>query len=103
MTTIHQSKVDPANIDAIILKSLPDQGCVEVQRDVAGKEHAWHQHEVDETIIVLGGALRFYWEEGERVCFPGDVINLPARSPHGSQALDNGATYLIAFHNVQLA
>ncbi len=103
MTQIHQSKVDPQNIAGIILKSLPDQGCVEVQRDVAGKEHAWHKHEVDETIVVLDGALRFYWEEGERVCFPGDVISLPAHSPHGSQALDKGATYLIAFHNVTLS
>ncbi len=98
MTTIHHAKVDPSNLGGLILQALPDQGCVEVQRDVPGKEHAWHEHKVDETIVVLGGSLRFYWNEGESICFPGDVIELPAGSPHGSQALDEGATYLIAFH-----
>lgn len=102
MTTIHPSKVDPANIGGLIIKSLPEQGCIEVQRDVPGKEHAWHEHKVDETIVVLDGSLRFYWSDGERICFPGDVISLPAGSPHGSQALEQGATYLIAFHTVTL-
>lgn len=102
MTTIHQAKADPKNIIDLISKTLPDQGCVEVQRDVPGKEHIWHRHKTDETIVVLDGSLRFYWEQGDRLCFPGDVISLPAGSLHGSQALDDGATYLIAFHHVNI-
>jgi len=102
MTTIHQAKADISNIAGLIMKALPDQGCVEIQRDVSGKEHVWHEHAVDETIVVLDGSLRFYWDEGERVCFAGDVISLPAGSLHGSQALDEGATYLIAFHTMSV-
>jgi len=103
MTTIHRAKANPTDIQKLIFSALPDQGAVEVQRDVPGKEHAWHTHQIDETIIVLDGALRFYWQEGERLCFPGDVISLPAGSLHGSEALDKGAIYLIAFHAVDLA
>ncbi len=102
MLTITQGKVDPADIAAIIMRSLPDQGSVEVQRDVPGKEHVWHTHATDETIMVLDGALRFYSGEGERLCLPGDVISLPAGTPHGSEALDKGAIYVIAFNNVAL-
>ena len=100
MVRIHQSGIDPKNLNELIFRSLPDQGCIEVQRDVTGKEHAWHTHKSDETIIVLDGSLRFYWEEGECICFPGDVVALPAGTLHGSVALDGGATYLIAFHDV---
>jgi quercetin dioxygenase-like cupin family protein len=98
MIEIHQTRIDPSNITDLIDKSLPQQGCVEIQRDVPGKEHVWHTHEVDETIIVLDGSLRFYWDGGERLCSRGDLIALPARTPHGSVALEDGATYLIAFH-----
>lgn len=102
MTTVHQQKANLSDIGGLILSSLPDQGCVEVQRDVPGKEHSWHTHKVDETIVVLNGSLRFYHEKGERICFPGDVISLPAHTPHGSQALNDGAVYLIAFHAMKV-
>lgn len=103
MTQIHKSRANVNNLPELLFKSLPDQGSIELQRDVPGKEHVWHTHKVDETIIVIDGALRFYWDEGERICFPGDVISLPANSPHGSEALDKGAIYLIACHQVDLA
>jgi len=102
MTTIYRQKLEPARIPDLIFNALPNQGCVEIQRDVPGKEHAWHTHETDETIVVLDGSLRFYWEQGERICFPGDVISLPCGALHGSVALDKGAVYLIAFHAVKL-
>ena len=102
MLTISQGKVNPNDIAALIYKSLPDQGSIEVQRDVPGKEHVWHTHATDETIVVLDGALRFYSEAGERLCLPGDVIALPAGTPHGSEALKDGAVYVIAFNTVAL-
>jgi len=100
MIAVHHAKLNPADLSAIVLKSLPEQGCVEVQRDMPGKEHAWHQHGTDETIIVLRGSLRFYWDEGASECGPGDVIILPAGARHGSVALADGATYVIAFRDV---
>jgi|GEM_PF-1577159 Uncharacterized conserved protein, contains double-stranded beta-helix domain len=80
----------------IITRLLPHQGSIEVQHDQAGKEHAWHTHPTDETLVILEGKVRFYHEAGERICEPGDVIHLPAEVRHGSVALDGGAVYLIA-------
>ena len=56
MTTIYRQKLEPARIPDLIFNALPDQGCIEIQRDVPGKEHAWHTHETDETIVVLDGS-----------------------------------------------
>jgi mannose-6-phosphate isomerase-like protein (cupin superfamily) len=102
MISIDEGRASSYDVAGLIRKALPDQGCIEVQRDVPGKEHAWHTHEVDETIIILDGGLRFYWHGGERLCRPGDVIALAAGTPHGSVALAAGATYLIAFHTVHI-
>lgn len=95
---LHRSRVDPSNIAGLIRRTLPDQGKVTIQRDVSGKEHVWHRHESDETIVVLEGGLRFYWDEGECYCRRGDVISLPAGKIHGTVALNGGAVYLIAWH-----
>jgi quercetin dioxygenase-like cupin family protein len=99
---LHFAQVEVEDLPSLITRSLPDQGAIEVQRDVPGKEHFWHQHDTDETLVVLDGNLRFYWDQGERVCAPGDVISLPAGMQHGSEALESGATYLIAFHRLAL-
>ena len=99
---IFTMNIDISEWKPLVEKLLPDQGCIEVQRDVAGKEHAWHQHDTDETLVILDGAVRFYWDRGERICTPGSVISLPAGVRHGSVALESGATYLIAFHNAQI-
>ena len=90
-------------LDEIVLKCLPEQGCVEIQRDAPGKEHAWHRHDTDETIVVLDGSLQFFWEHGEAVCERGDVIRLPRGTPHGSRATGSAATYLISFHDARIS
>ena len=100
---IFSTTIDTSDLRPLIERLLPDQGCIEVQRDVAGKEHAWHRHATDETLVILDGRVRFYWDQGETVCGPGTVISLPAGTLHGSVALEGGATYLIAFHNADLA
>jgi FPC/CPF motif-containing protein YcgG/quercetin dioxygenase-like cupin family protein len=99
---IYTAQIDTTQLDRLIARLLPDQGCIEVQRDVAGKEHRWHSHDTDETLVILEGQLRFYWDQGEKVAGPGTVIGLPAGMLHGSVALDGGATYLIAFHQVDI-
>ena len=87
---------------ALARRLLPQQGAIEVQNDVPGKEHTWHSHDVDETLAIVEGGVRFYWDGGERVCRPGDVIHLPAGMRHGSVALAEGAIYLIAFEAAKL-
>ncbi len=99
---IFSMETDTSDLAPLIEKLLPDQGAIEVQRDVPGKEHAWHTHETDETLVIIDGSVRFYWDRGEKVCGKGTVISLPAGMPHGSLALDDGATYLIAFHAAKL-
>ncbi len=99
---IFATKVDTTNLRPLLEQLLPDQGAIEVQRDVAGKEHAWHSHDTDETLVILDGEVRFYWDGGDKICGPGTVISLPAGMLHGSVALDRGATYFIAFHNAKL-
>ena len=83
----------------LIAKMLPRQGSIEVQHDQPGKEHAWHTHPTDETLVILEGSVRFYFEGGERICRSGDVIHLPAFKRHGSIALDDGCVYLIAMES----
>ncbi len=100
---IFSTQLDTSDLRSIVEQLLPDQGAIEVQRDVAGKEHAWHRHDTDETLVVLDGHVRFYWDQGEKVCSAGTVISLPAGMMHGSVALDGGATYLIAFHQADLS
>lgn len=99
---IFSMETDTSELAPLIEKLLPDQGAIEVQRDVPGKEHAWHTHETDETLVIIDGSVRFYWDQGEKVCGKGTVISLPAGTPHGSVALEDGATYLIAFHAARL-
>jgi quercetin dioxygenase-like cupin family protein len=82
-------------IDPAIMALLPAQGSIELQRDAAGKVHAFHTHPVDEILVVISGRLNFVWNGGERVCGPGDTIFLPAGTLHQSEALDD-AIYAIA-------
>jgi quercetin dioxygenase-like cupin family protein len=83
-------------IDPEILGLLPDQGCVELQRDAAGKVHHFHTHPVDEILVIIKGALKFWCEDGMRIVHPGDIIKLPAGTLHQSEALEDGAIYAIA-------
>ncbi|MGS4946911.1 cupin domain-containing protein [Meridianimarinicoccus sp. RP-17] len=99
---IFTTQVDVTDLRALLDRVLPDQGAIELQRDVEGKEHTWHRNPTDETIVILDGALRFYWDQGEKICGSGTVISLPAGMMRGSVALKGGATYLVAFHPVDL-
>jgi quercetin dioxygenase-like cupin family protein len=95
MTQIIAGTKTEFQIDPVILDLLPTQGCVELQRDAAGKVHRFHTHPVDEILVIIRGRLKFEWEGGEQVCRPGDTIMLPAGTRHQSEALDE-AIYAIA-------
>ena len=99
---IRSSLVNVKNLFEVINACLPKQGAIEVQHDQEGKEHSWHTHETDETIVVLEGKLQFYWEGGKEICQAGDVIELPRGTKHGSIALDSNAKYIIIFEHIDL-
>ncbi|HBF32518.1 cupin domain-containing protein [Rhizobium sp.] len=80
-----------------ILGIVPEQGCIEVQRDGPGKVHDWHRHPNEETLIILQGDITFSLESGDIVCGPGDALMLSANDLHKSAAGPNGVVYLIAF------
>jgi quercetin dioxygenase-like cupin family protein len=96
MTRIIAGTKTELSVDPFILDLLPEQGCVELQRDAAGKVHHFHTHAVDEILLIISGRLNFMWEGGERICEAGDTILLPAGTLHQSEALDGGAIYAIA-------
>jgi quercetin dioxygenase-like cupin family protein len=83
-------------IDPAILSLLPEQGCIELQHDAAGKVHSFHTHPVDEILVIISGRLNFIWDGGERIVSAGDTIMLPAGTVHQSEALEGGAIYAIA-------
>lgn len=99
---VSHTGLDPNNLWAIINQCLPEQGAIEVQHDREGKEHPWHTHNTDETIVVLEGKLRFYWETGKEICQVGDVIELPKGVKHGSIAIGGDAKYIIGFERINL-
>jgi uncharacterized RmlC-like cupin family protein len=102
MIRILSNRLAGLELPPVLTSALPEQGCLELQHDAPGKEHSWHTHDNDETLIIVAGALHFYWEGGGRVCRAGDIIELPAGTRHGSIALDEGATYVIAFRKLEL-
>lgn len=79
---------------------LPEQGAIEVQKDRPWKEHDWHEHQTDETLIVISGSFEFEWREGKAVCSEGDLIELPSGVRHRSKALQAGASYIIAMRMI---
>ena len=83
-------------IDPAILNLLPEQGCIELQHDAAGKVHSFHTHPVDEILVIISGRLNFTWDSGERIVSAGDTIFLPAGTIHKSEALEGGTVYAIA-------
>ena len=102
-----QVKVRRRIASSIALEQLveichPRQGAIEIQHDKPGKQHAWHKHDSDETIIIIDGDMHFVWEAGEATCMAGDVINLPLGMLHGSTAGADGATYIISFRTVEI-
>lgn len=90
-----------SSIDRII-EILPEQGCVEIQRDASNKVHDWHRHPNAETLIVLKGEMMFSLEGGDHRCGPGDVLRLSADALHKSTAGSQGAIYIVAFRDLPI-
>lgn len=99
---VFTSRIDTSDLGPLIESSLPDQGRIEVRRDVPGKNHALRRGETEETLIILAGELRCYWDHGETIAAAGSVVAFPAGLTYGTIALDKGATYLIAFNHVKM-
>lgn len=54
-----------------------------------------HDHDRDESIWLVAGAIRFTADGRELALAPGDRLMLPAGTRHTADAGPDGATYLI--------
>ncbi|MFT3811996.1 MAG: cupin domain-containing protein [Acidovorax sp.] len=95
---ITQKKFPIVVYEEIIHELIPAQGKILIQSDQPAKEHDWHQHETDETLVVLQGAMDFYYDNQRMRCMAGDMIQLGVGTRHKSIASPQGAIYLIALH-----
>lgn len=99
--SIEFKKIELEKSYDFLISCLPKQGCVELQYNQPMKEHPWHRHDNNETLIILDGKMEFFYENNSRICVPGEAIFLPKNILHGSKALEEGCTYLIAFEKLE--
>ena len=63
--------------------------------DAPNAHYDEHEHDRDESIWVVAGAIRFGADGRELALGPGDRLMLPAGTRHTADAGPEGATYLI--------
>lgn len=63
--------------------------------DAPNAHYDEHEHDRDESIWLVSGAIRFGAGGRELVLAPGDRLMLPAGTRHTADAGAEGATYLI--------
>ena len=86
----------PLALESAVHSLLPETGSVEVQRDTPGRHHAEHTHPTHEILRIVSGTITFHLGNEDHFCTPGDSLYLPANTPHGSTAGENGCLYIIA-------
>ncbi|WP_180978117.1 MULTISPECIES: cupin domain-containing protein [Burkholderia] len=82
-----------------IFNLLPKSGVVKVVNELPHEKNPIHFHENEETLLILEGSLKLYWQDQGSELFveahPGEKIFLPKGIPHYSEAGDSGCFYLI--------
>lgn len=48
-----------------------------------------HSHRSEQYTMILAGALKFVFDDGELVVHPGEVLVIPAHVPHAAEALED--------------
>lgn len=48
-----------------------------------------HSHRSEQYTMILSGALKFVFDDGELVVRPGEVLVIPAHVPHAAEALED--------------
>lgn len=48
-----------------------------------------HSHRSEQYTMILSGALKFVFDDGEAVVRPGEVLVIPAHVPHAAEALED--------------
>ena len=48
-----------------------------------------HSHRSEQYTMILSGALKFVFDDGELIVRPGQVLVIPAHVPHAAEALED--------------
>ena len=48
-----------------------------------------HSHRSEQYTMIVAGALKFVFDDGEMVVHPGEVLLIPAHLPHAAEALED--------------
>ena len=48
-----------------------------------------HSHESEQFSLILSGALKFLFDEGERIVHAGEMVFIPSNVPHAAEALED--------------
>ena len=48
-----------------------------------------HAHESEQFSIILSGALKFIFDDGEAVVRTGEIVYIPSNKPHAAEALED--------------
>ena len=48
-----------------------------------------HSHESEQFSLILSGALKFFFDEGERIVRAGEMVFIPSNVPHAAEALED--------------
>lgn len=48
-----------------------------------------HSHESEQFSLILSGALKFFFDDGEVVVRGGEMVFIPSRVPHAAEALED--------------
>ncbi len=82
--------------EAELRRRLADEGFRTMHwSDAPHRRYAAHDHDHDESLCGVRGAITFHIDGSDYVLGPGDRLMLPRGTVHAATAGPDGATYLI--------
>ena len=101
--SIHVAGLGLQGMEALIRALLPDQGNIEIFREVPLRSNAYAAERRGKLIVVLEGSLRLIFDSRTVDLSPGMVAQLSPDIAYSSLALDGGATYLVTRAQARVA
>ena len=100
---LHVGGLPLAGMEEMIRALLPDQGSVEIHRDVHGRRHVHEGDSRGKIVLVLDGGLRLTCEGQAFDLLPGMAAQLIPGVGYSSVALEHGATYAVSRGQARVA
>jgi len=84
-------KLDCEQLNSKIARQMTSGEDATVARILLAKDAVVprHSHRSEQYSLILSGALKFFFDDGEVVALPGDVLVIPAHLPHSAVALED--------------